>query len=78
MIFGYTLNLPSRVQVRVMDAMGRQVYHHDLGTVDPQSEGNEYGWDVRTVAGARVPSGIYWATLEIAGQRHVQKFSVVR
>ena len=40
--------------------------------------GNEYTWNVRTVGGARVPSGVYWATLEIAGERHVSKFSVIR
>ncbi|MEN8006755.1 MAG: M1 family aminopeptidase [Candidatus Krumholzibacteriota bacterium] len=77
-VFGYKITSPTHVQVRVMDVMGRQVYHHDLGTVYVDPEGNEYAWDVRTVAGARAPSGIYWATLEIGGQRHVEKFSVVR
>jgi aminopeptidase N len=77
-VFGYELAQPARVVVRVMDSMGRQVYHHDLGTVQPVSGGNEYGWNVRTVSGARVPSGVYWAALEIAGQRYVSKFSVVR
>jgi len=77
-VFGYELAQPARVEVRVMDSMGRQVYHHDLGTVQPVSGGNEYGWNVRTVSGARVPSGIYWAALEIDGQRYVSKFSVVR
>ncbi len=81
--FGYKLEQPSRVEVRVLDSMGRQVYHHDLGTVQPVSGGEEYGgneyaWNVRTVSGARVPSGIYWVTLEIDGQRSVSKFSVVR
>jgi hypothetical protein len=77
-VFGYELVKPSRVEVRVMDSMGRQVFHHDLGTVQPVSGGNEYGWNVRTVSGARVPSGVYWAALEIDGQRYVSKFSVVR
>jgi aminopeptidase N len=76
--FGYRLAQPSRVEVRVMDSMGRQVFHEDLGTVTPDLEGNEYGWDVLTVSGARVPSGIYWVALEISGQRYVSKFSVVR
>ena len=61
-----------------MDAMGRQVFQHDLGTVNPVSGGNEYGWNVRTGGGARVASGIYWAALEIDGRRYVSKFSVVR
>jgi hypothetical protein len=77
-VFGYRLVQPARVEVRVMDAMGRQVFHHDLGTVHPIAEGNEYGWNVRTVGGARVPGGVYWAALEIGGQRYVSKFSVVR
>jgi hypothetical protein len=77
-VFGYDLVQPARVEVRVMDTMGRQVFHDDLGTVYPDENGNEYGWDVRTVGGARVPSGVYWAALEIDGQRFVSKFSVVR
>jgi len=77
-VFGYELAQAARVEVRVMDSMGRQIYHHDLGTVQPVSGGNEYGWNVRTVSGARVPSGVYWAALEIGGQRYVSKFSVVR
>ena len=77
-VFGYKLDQPSQVVVNVMDAMGREIYHHDLGTVSPDAEGNEYGWNVRTVSGARVPSGIYWVALEIGGQRHVSKFAVVR
>jgi len=77
--FGYKLAQPARVEVRVMDSMGRLVFHDDLGTVPPAGEGiNEYGWNVRTVGGARVPSGIYWAALEIDGRRYVSKFSVVR
>ena len=77
-VFGYDLVQPARVEVRVMDTMGRQVFHDDLGTVYPVDNGNEYGWNVLTVGGARVPSGVYWATLEIDGQRFVSKFSVVR
>ncbi len=81
--FGYKLEQSARVEVRVMDSMGRQVYYHDLGTVQPVSGedeygGNEYAWNVQTVSGARVASGIYWVTLEIAGQRSVSKFSVLR
>jgi aminopeptidase N len=77
-VFGYHLDQPAQVVVNVLDALGREVFHHDLGTVAPDPEGNEYGWDVRTVGGARVPSGVYWVALEIGGQRHVSKFSVVR
>ncbi len=77
-VFAYHLSGPAHVQVRVMNAMGGQIVHHDLGTVQPTSEENEYAWDVRTGRGERAPSGIYWAAVEIDGQRHVGKFSVVR
>jgi len=77
-IFVYRLAQPSRVEVRVMDAMGRQVFHQDLGTVYPDDEINKYTWNVRTGSGARASSGIYWVALEIGGQRYVSKFSVVR
>jgi aminopeptidase N len=76
--FGYKLNQPSQVIVNVMDAMGREVFHRDLGTVSPDPVVNNYGWNVQTVNGAKVASGIYWVALEIGGQRYVSKFSVVR
>jgi aminopeptidase N len=77
-VFRYSLAQTGTVVVRILDAYGRQVFHHDLGAVDPDPDGNEYGWNVRTVGGARVASGIYWVALEIDGQRHVSKFAVVR
>ena len=38
----------------------------------------EVGWDLRTGGGARVPSGVYWAALELDGRRTVSRFTVVR
>ena len=38
---------------------------------------NEIGWNVRADDGARLPSGVYWAALELAGRRTVQKLAVV-
>jgi hypothetical protein len=76
--FRYRLNQPSHVEVNIMDAMGHEVFHHDLGTVSPDDDGNTYGWNVKTSNGAKAASGIYWVALEIGGQRHVSKFSVVR
>ena len=39
---------------------------------------NEIGWNVRADDGARLPSGVYWAALEIGGRRSVQRLVVVR
>jgi len=60
--------------------LGRPVVPEEKQSVSCGEEygGNEYAWNVRTVSGARVPSGVYWAALEIDGQRYVSKFSVVR
>jgi aminopeptidase N len=77
-VFRYRLTQRSHVVLRVMDAMGRQVDRVDLGWVEPELEFNEFGWDVATRSNARVPSGVYWAALEIDGHRSVRKFAVVR
>jgi aminopeptidase N len=39
---------------------------------------NEIGWNVQADDGARLPSGVYWAALDLDGRRSVQKFTVVR
>ncbi len=39
---------------------------------------NEFGWNVRADDGARLPSGVYWAALELDGRRSVRKLAVVR
>jgi len=77
-VFAYQLAQAAQVEVMVMDARGARIFHQDLGTVGPVTEGNEFGWNVQTNAGARVPSGVYWVTVLIDGQRHVGKFAVIR
>ena len=76
-VFRYRLAGESTVVLRIMDARGRQVYRRDLGRVAPEPEFNEVAWDL-AAGGARIPSGIYWAALEIEGERSVRKFAVVR
>jgi hypothetical protein len=39
---------------------------------------NEIKWDAQADDGARLPSGVYWAALDLDGRRSVQKFAVVR
>lgn len=73
----FQLNEPASVVLRIYNAMGAEVAFRDLGTVNPAGTYNEYVWDEKSNEGARVPSGVYWAGLEIDGVRSVQKFSVV-
>ena len=59
------------------DARGRLVDHRDLGVVDPDAGFNELVWEARGPGGRRVPSGVYWAALEIDGERSVRKFTLL-
>ena len=74
----YKLDQPRQVVVRVMDAMGRQVFHRDLGTVSPDPTGNEYGWDVRTGSGAQGVQRHLLGRPRDRRSAHVRKFAVVR
>ena len=76
MVFGYRLEQRARVEVRVYDALGREVVARDLGRID--SGEYEWGWDVHGNGGERIPSGVYWAAIFVDGERSVAKFSVVR
>ena len=60
------------------DGEWREVYSRDLGSVEPQPGFNEVSWDQTDSHGSGLASGVYWATLEIAGSRSVKKFSLVR
>jgi aminopeptidase N len=74
----YRLDDNSSVILRVYNAMGAEVSYRDYGRKDPEGTYNEIVWDVKDNSGVRVPSGVYWAALEINGQRSVRKFSVIR
>jgi len=75
-VFRYWLEQSAQVEVRVYDALGREMVLRDLGRVE--SGQHEWGWNVYGNAGERVPSGIYWAAVFVDGKRSVSKFSVVR
>jgi aminopeptidase N len=75
-VFRYSLAAAARPRLQVFDLMGREVVSRDLG---PRPAGvYEWGWDVTGDQGARVPSGTYWAAMQLDGRRSVVRFSVVR
>jgi len=74
----YRLEDTSTVFLRIYNAMGAEVASIDYGMKDPEGTYNNVVWDIKDKAGIRVPSGVYWAALEINGQRSVKKFSVIR
>jgi aminopeptidase N len=65
------------VVLRVYDARGREVALRELGQVLPRPGYNEYVWDEKDNRGHLVASGVYWVTMEIAGQRSVRKIAVI-
>jgi aminopeptidase N len=73
----YHLDRPARVVLRVLDARGRQLDRRDLGVVEPDAAYNELAWDGSDPDGRRAPSGVYWAALEIDGERSVRKFTLL-
>jgi hypothetical protein len=73
----FRLDSPSAVTVAIYDARGTLVHRADLGIVAPAGEYAEYSWNCHR-DGARTASGVYWATVEIAGERSVRKFTILR
>lgn len=63
-------------RLSIHDARGAVVHARELPDGEPGL--NEAGWNVRDDRGARVPSGVYWAVLDLDGRRSVRKFAVVR
>ncbi len=75
-VLRYWLETARPGRLAILDARGATVFARDLPS--GQAGLNEVGWDVRDARGARVASGVYWATLELGGRRSVRKFTVVR
>ncbi len=71
----YRLASAAQVTVKVYDVRGRLVAERRLDL--PAAEGNVFFWDGRDDDGRRAPAGIYWAALEVHGQRSVRKFTIV-
>ena len=74
----YHLAAPATVVLRIFDAVGHEIAVEDLGLVTPESDHNDVVWNEKDRYGVRVPSGVYWAALEIAGSRSVGKLTVLR
>ncbi len=66
------------VVVRIYDVRGREVAYMNLGQVLPDLGFNEYVWDEKDNSGVLVAAGVYWAVMEVLGERSVQKFTIVR
>jgi hypothetical protein len=74
----FKLEEPAAVAYRIYGIRGRLLRREDLGTVTPEAGYNEVVWNLRDGGGRRVASGVYWATLTVAGVESVRKFAVVR
>ena len=72
----FWLNGAKTGELTFYDARGMKVATRTVPAGTPGL--NEIGWNVRADDGARLPSGVYWAALELDGQRSVQKLVVVR
>ena len=67
----YVLPREAVVTLRILDAQGR-VVRQLVDRVQPAGD-SVAPWDLRDDRGARVPDGIYWARLEVNGERLVQR-----
>nr|MEE4266774.1 M1 family metallopeptidase [Candidatus Krumholzibacteria bacterium] len=74
----YELNRPARAVMSIHDVRGHLIWRRDLGRVEPLAAGNDLIWDLQDNYGRTVPSGVFWAVLELDGQRTTRKFSVAR
>lgn len=73
----FSLATPSRVTVRVLDVLGREV----VRLVDEEARRaglQSVAWDGRSGSGARVASGTYLLVLETEGSRQTRPLVVVR
>lgn len=72
----YESRRSGRVLLQVFDVTGRRVRHLDYGM---HGTGRDTAtWDGRNAAGDRMPAGIYFLRMEVAGQTRMQKVSVVK
>jgi aminopeptidase N len=76
LVLRFWLNAAKPGALTIYDARGMKVATRAVPAAAPGL--NEIGWNVRADDGARLPSGVYWAALELDGRRSVQKLAVVR
>jgi glucose/arabinose dehydrogenase len=74
----FALELPARarVDVRVLDIQGRQVWAEPARAYEPGRW--TVAWDARNRSGAAVPSGIYLAQVRVDDQTFVRRIAVMR
>jgi aminopeptidase N len=75
-VLRYWLAAAKAGRLTIHDARGAAVARRAVTAGTPGL--NEYAWDLKGDDGARLPSGVYWAALELDGRRSVRKFVVVR
>jgi aminopeptidase N len=67
----------SDATLKVYDARGRLVAERSGGPFEPNLTGRTMIWDGRGRDGRPAASGVYWAVLQVGGQRLVGKFTLV-
>ncbi|MEM6328369.1 MAG: family 10 glycosylhydrolase, partial [Bacteroidota bacterium] len=73
----FSLTTPSRVTVRVLDVLGREVAR--LVDGDVRATGlHAVEWDGRSTSGGRVASGMYLVVLEENGTRRTRPLTLIR
>jgi aminopeptidase N len=75
--FSYRLPLETAATLKVYDVRGRLVDEKRL-RLPAAAAGHMAFWNGRDRDGRLAPSGMYWVSLEAAGERSVRKFTVVR
>jgi flagellar hook assembly protein FlgD len=73
----YTVAEPGHVALKVYDSRGRVVKVLKEGTAEYAGE-FEVEWDGRDSHGRALPSGIYYAVLEVDGRRFTRKMVILK
>ena len=72
----YRLPYPGRVKVAIYDAEGRRIAKVADGD-EPAGE-RRVRWDARDAAGTQIVAGVYFAVVELAGERRVARVVLTR
>lgn len=76
MTLSYTLDRPSRVELRIYDLRGRIVT--TLVSESPSAGAYTRVWEGRDASGQSVASGVYFAELRAEGRRQSRRMVLVR
>ena len=75
-VMEFTLQISAGVQLNVYDIGGRHVFTEYLGELDAGQ--HDYTWLGRDGRGRRLPSGVYFYTLQAGGQRQDRKMIMLK